>query len=213
MKTIGRLYMKYFSKIIVGIYAYLQDHDDKKIKNLFSNAVDVFNALGSWRYGGTSPKIVYPDLQLFVKKANSNIAEKFSHLLDYINWTGNNLYKILEENQWIEEHYYESFTLKQTNYITTGLFFMWRLGWLNVRISDVLNENHVPILPHLPKAFDNLFDAFGEWIYCQQGIITVTQSFQKLENLLEEKYDPLYDEILEEANNTRNNIAKFLEKL
>lgn len=98
LKSTGRLYMKYQSKIIVGIYSYLQDQEDNEIKDLFSNAIDVFNALGSWVYGGTSPKIVYPELILFVKKANINTTENFLHLLDYINWVGNNLYKILEYN-------------------------------------------------------------------------------------------------------------------
>ena len=43
IKSTGRLYMNYFSKIIVGIYSYLQDHEDKEIEALFSNAVDLFN--------------------------------------------------------------------------------------------------------------------------------------------------------------------------
>ncbi len=35
--------MCYQSKIIVGIYSYLQDHDDKEIEVLFSNAVDLLD--------------------------------------------------------------------------------------------------------------------------------------------------------------------------
>ena len=213
LKSTGRPFMNYLSKIIVGIYSYLQDHDDKEVEALFSNVVDLFNALGSWIYGGISPKVVYPDLQLFVKKANSNITNNFSHLLDYINWVSKNLYKMLEDNQWIEEHYYESFTLKQTNNVTTGLLFMWRLGWLIVKISDLSNENQVPLSFQLYNVFDNLFNAFGMWIYHQIGIINITQSFHEFEKLLGEEFHPIYDEILEEAKTTKKNIAKFLQNL
>lgn len=105
-------FLHYQSKIIVGLYTYLQEFSNKDIEALFSNAIDLFNALGSWKYSGTSPKIVYPELQTFIKKANECSAENFSPLLDYINCVGNKLYKILEDNNWIEDHYYESFTLR-----------------------------------------------------------------------------------------------------
>ena len=60
--------MHYLSKIIVGLYTNLQEVNNKDIETLFSNAIDLFNALGSWKYGGASPKIVYPELQIFIKK-------------------------------------------------------------------------------------------------------------------------------------------------
>lgn len=197
----------------MGIYSYLHEYDDKNIEALFSNAVDLFNALGSWIYGGTSPKIVYPDLQLFIRKANNNTTESFSHLLEYINQVGNKLYKLLEENQWIEGHYYESFSLKQTNDVTTGLFFMRRIGWLTVKITDISNEYDVPILLQLHNAFSNIFNAFGRWIYHQEGVINITHCFQEFEKVFVEEFDSLYDEIIEEAKKTRKNIAKFLQKL
>jgi len=212
LKSTGRLFMKYFSKIIVGIYSYLQDHDDKEIKALFEDAINVFNALGSWVYGGTSPKIVYPELQLFIKKANNSNTESISLLLDYINWVGNTIYKILEDNQWIEDHYYESFTLEQSNDVTTGLLFMWRIGWLLVSIKDTSKENEDSMLLQNLKPFDNLFDAFGGWVFNREDLINVTQSLQKFESIFEEKFSPIHDEILEEARNTTENIAKFLHK-
>lgn len=204
--------MSYQSKIIVGIYSYLQDHNDKEIEALFEDAINVFNALGSWVYGGTSPKIVYPELQLFVKKANNSNTESFLHLLDYINWVGNTIYKKLEDNQWIEDHYYESFTLEQSNDVTTGLLFMWRLGWLIVSIKDTSKENEEPMLLQTLKTFDNLFDAFGGWVYNREELINVTQSLLEFESIFEEKFSPIYDEILEEARNMMENIAKFLHK-
>ena len=213
LKSTGRLFMNYISKIIVGLFSYLQDHDDKEIEALFSNAIDVFNALGSWVYGGCSPKIVYPDLQLFVNKANISTTENFSHLLDYINWVGNELYKLLEENQWIEEHYYESFTLKQSNDVTTGLLFMWRLGWLIEKMKDISKENNAPTLLQSYEIFNNLFDAFGRWIYNQEGLINITRSFHVFKKIFEAKFDPVYNELLEETKNTKENIAKFLQNL
>jgi len=213
LKPTGRLFMTYQSKIIGYTQIYLQDHDDKEIENLFSNAVDVFNALGSWIYGGASPKIIYPVLQIFIKKANTNNAENFSHILDSINWLGNNLYKILEDNQWIEEHHYESFTIRKSNEITTGLFFMWRIGWLIVSMKDISKENKVPNLLQPLKTLDALFDAFGGWVFNQEGLANITQSFQELEKIFEMEFAPIYHEVLEETNKTRNNIAKFLQKL
>ncbi|MFX0048725.1 MAG: hypothetical protein ACFE8G_11235 [Candidatus Hermodarchaeota archaeon] len=212
-KTDGRLYMYYQSKIITGTFSYLQGHDDKNIEGLFSIAIDLFNALGSWIYGGISPKIVYPVLQLFVKKSNASTAESFSHLLGYINWNSKNLYKILENNQWIEEPCYENYTLKKSNDVTTGLFFMWRLGRLIVEMTDISNEKDIPIPKHVQNALNDLFDAFGNWIYHQEGIVSVTQSLQRFENLFGEEFDPLYDGILEEIIDTRKNIAKFLQNL
>jgi len=213
LKPTGRLFMTYQSKIIVGIYSNLQDHDDKEIENLFSNAVDVFNALGSWIYGGASPKIIYPVLQIFIKKANTNNAENFSHILDSINWLGNNLYKILKDNQWIEDHYYGSFTIRKSNDVTTGLFFMWRLGWLIVSTKDISKKHTVPNMLQSLKIVNTLFDAFGGWIFNQEGLTNITQSFKEFEKIFEMEFAPIYDEILEETNKTRNNIAKFLQKL
>lgn len=213
LNSTGRLYLNYQSKIIVGIYSYLQDHEDKQIEELFSNAVDLFNALGSWVYGGASPKIVYPVLQLFVRNANTANNENFSDLLGYINWMGNSLFKVLEENELIEDHYYESFTLKQSNNVTTGLMFMWRLGWLNEKIKEISNENGVPILLQVQNVQNNLFDAFGKWIYHQEEIFNISQSLQQLEKLVGEKSNSIYDELLEETRKTSNNVVKFLQKL
>jgi hypothetical protein len=150
---------------------------------------------------------------LLVRKANSNIAEDFSHLLEYINWANNLLFKMLEKNQWIEEHYYESYTLKKSNDITTGLFFMWRIGWLILRITEISDDNKVPINLQIQNAFNNLFDALGKWIYHQEGLLSITKSFQEYETLFGQRFNQIYDEVLEEAERTRNNIAKFLQKL
>ncbi len=205
--------MNYQSKIIVGIYSYLQDHKDKQIEDLFSNAVDLFNALGSWIYGGASPKIVYPELQLFVRNANTSNNENFSDFLSYINWMGNTLFKMLEENELIEDHYYESFTLRQSNNATTGLMFMWRLGWLTENIKEIATEEEVPILLQIQNAQANLFDAFGKWIYHQEEIFNITQSLKQLEKLVGENCNSIYDELLEETRKTSINVAKFLQKL
>ena len=89
--------MNYQSKIIVELFSYLQDQDNKVIEELFSNAIDLFNALGSYIYGGNSPKVMYPELQMFVRKANTNTVESFSNHLKYINWVSNNLFIILED--------------------------------------------------------------------------------------------------------------------
>lgn len=213
LKPTGRLFMNYLCKIIVGIYSYLEDHDDKEIEVLFSNAIDVFNALGSWVYGGCSPKIVYPNLRLFVKKANVSTTENFSPLLDYINSIGNGLYKLLDENQWVEDHYYESFTLKQSNDLTAGLLFMWRLGWLLVNMKDISKENNASTLLQSYEIFDDLFDAFGGWIYNQEGLINITRSFNEFKRIFEAKFDPEYNELLDETKNTIENIAKFLQRL
>ena len=72
LKSTRLLFMIYQSNIIIGLYSYLQEHGDKDIEALFSDAVNLFNALGSWIYGGTSPKIIYPVLQVFAKKANNS---------------------------------------------------------------------------------------------------------------------------------------------
>lgn len=213
LKSTGRLYMNYQSKAIVGIYSYLQDRTDKQVEGLFSNAVDLFNALGSWIYGGASPKIVYPELHLFVRKANTIKTESFSNLLEYINWVGNSLFKILEDNELIEDHYYESFTLKQSNDITTGLLFMWRIGWLYINISEISNENNNQILPQFQVAFDNLYDALGNWIYHKEGILNLTQSFKQFEKVIGGKFDSIYNELMEETKNTCANLDKFLQKL
>jgi hypothetical protein len=205
--------MYFQSKIIVEIFTYLQEYEKKEVEDLFSNAIDLFNALGSWIYGGASPKIIYPELQLFIRKTNSIKAENFSLLIDYINWAGNTLFETLENNQWIEEHYYESYTLKKSNDVTTGLFFMWRLGWLIVRIKEISDENK--ILPDYlnSTAFHKLFDAFGAWIYHQEEINNINRSFQEFKTLFDESYNPLYEHVLEEAKKTRDNIAKFLREL
>jgi len=213
LKATQLLFMHYQSKIIIGVYSYLQEHDQKDIEALFSDAINLFNALGSWIYGGTSPKIVYPVLQVFVKNANNSSAESFSHLLNYISWMGNNLYKILEDNQWIEEHHYESFTIRKSNEITTGLFFMWRIGWLIVSMKDISKENKVPNMIQPLKTLNALFDAFGGWVFNHEGLTNITQSFQEFEKIFEMDLAPIYDEVLEETNKTRNNIAKFLQKL
>lgn len=213
LKSTRCLFMYYQSKIIIGLYSYLQEDDDKDIQVLFSNAVDLFNALGSWIFGGTSPKIIFPVLQVFVKNANNCSAESFSHLLDYINWLGNNLYKILKDNQWIEEHYFESFTIRKSNDVTTGLFFMWRLGWLIMSMKDISKENTVPNIQKSLKILNTLFDAFGGWIFNQEGLTNITQSFKEFEKIFEMDFTLKYDEILEESNKTRNNIDKFLQEL
>jgi hypothetical protein len=213
LKSINPLFMYFQSNIIIGLYSYLQEYGDKDIEALFSDAINLFNALGSWIYGGTSPKIIYPVLQVFIKNANDSSTESFSHLLNYINWMGNNLYKNLEDNQWIEEHYYESFTIRKSNEITTGLFFMWRIGWLIVSMKDISKEKKVPNLLQPLKTLDTLFDAFGGWIFNQEGLTNITQSFQEFEKIFEMEFPPIYDEVLEETNKTRNNIAKFLQKL
>jgi len=67
------------------------------IEELFSNAVILFIALGTYIYGDNSPKVVYPELQTFVRKANTNTVESFSNHLKYINWVSNNLFIILED--------------------------------------------------------------------------------------------------------------------
>lgn len=213
LKSTWLLFMHYQSNNIIGLYSYLQEHGDKDIEALFSDAINLFNALGSWIYGGTSPKIIYPILQVFVKNANNSSAESFSYLLNYINWMGNNLYKILEDNHWIEEHHYESFTIRKSNEITTGLFFMWRIGWLIVSMKDIAKENKVPNLLQPLKTLDALFNAFGGWVFNQEGLTNITQSFQEFEKMFEMEFAPIYDEVLEETNKTRNNIAKFLQKL
>ena len=191
----------------------MQENDDKDFEALFSNAINLCNALGSWIYGETSPKIVYPALQTFIKSANDSTAEDFSEILDYINALGNKLYKLLEENNWIEDHYYESFTLRKTNDITTGLLFMWRLGWLIVRIKDISKEKASTNLFQLFKILENLFDSFGGWIYNQEGVTNIAQRNKEFEKLHDIKLDMDYDEIVEEAMKMRENIAKFLEKL
>ena len=206
-------FMFYQSKIIVGLYTYLQEFNHKDIEILFSNAIDVFNALGSWKYGKTSPKIVYPELQIFIKKANDCSAENFSDLLSYINRVGNKLYKILEDNQWIQNHYYESFTIKKTDEITTGLFFMWRLGWLIVRIKDISNGKMSKNSLLLFKSLKNLFDALGGWIYNQDEVSKITQRNKELEKLRNIKFHSDYDDLIEETKKTCRNIANFLEKL
>ena len=213
LKSTRRLYMYYQSKIIIGLYSYLQENDDKDIETLFSNAIDIFNALGSWIYGGISPKIIFPVLQVFVKNANNCSAESFSHLLDSINWLDNNLYKILKDSQWIEGYYYESFTIRKSNEVTTGLFFMWRLGWLIMNMKDILKKHTVPNMLQPLKILNTLFDAFGGWIFNQEGLTNITQSFKEFEKVFEMEFAPVFDEILEESNKTRNNIAKFLQKL
>lgn len=191
----------------------MKDRNDKQIEDLFSYAVDLFNALGSWIYGEASPKIVYPELQLFVKKANTANTEDFLILLNYINWVGSSLFKILEDNELIEDHYYESFTLKQSNDITTGLFFMWRLGWLYTNMREISSENKTEITPQFQVAFDNLYNAFGNWIYHQDGIVNLTPSNIQLEKVTRGKFDLIYDEILEELKKTCRNITKFLQTL
>ncbi|MHA2289441.1 MAG: hypothetical protein ACXABG_11710 [Promethearchaeota archaeon] len=200
------------SYIIVGLYTYLQEFNNKDIEALFSNAIDLFNALGSWIYGETSPKIIYPELQIFIKKANNCSAENFSDLLDYINCAGNKIYKIIEYNQWIEDHYYESFTIRKSNEVTTGLFFMWRLGWLIVRLKDSSKGKMSENVLLLFKILENLFNAIGGWIYNQDGVTNIAQINKEFEKLHDIKLDMDYTEILEEAMKTRENIAKFLEK-
>jgi hypothetical protein len=205
--------MYYQSKIIVGIYSYLQDHTNKDIEDLFSNAVDLFNALGSWIYGEASPNIVYPELQLFVRKANTGNTEDFLILLNYINWVGSSLFKILKDNKLIEDHYYESFTLKQSKDITTGLLFMWRLGWLYTNMREISSENKTEIAPQFQVAFGNLYNAFGNWIYHQDGIVNLTPSNIQFEKETRGKFDLIYNEILEEMKTTCRNITKFLQIL
>ena len=205
-------FLHYQSKIFVGLYTYLQEFSNKDIEALFSNVIDLFNALGSWKYSGASPKIVYPELQTFIKKANECSAENFSPLLDYINCVGNKLYKILEDNNWIEDNYYESFTLRKSNDITTGLFFMWRLGWLIERMKDISKEKKPTNLLQSFKILETLFDAFGRWIYNQEGVSNIAHSIKEFEKLPDKELYMDYDEIVEEALKTRDNIVKFLQK-
>lgn len=213
VKSTTRPFLLFQSKTIIGIYSHLQKYPDKDIEALFSNAVDLFNALGSWIYGGASPKIIYPELKLFIKNANNCSVESFTHFLDYINWLGNNLFKILEDNQWIQEHYYESFTIRKSNDVTTGLFFMWRIGWLIASIKDISKGNEVLNLLQLLKTLDTLFDGFGGWIFNQEGLTNITLYFHEFEKMLKMEFASEYDELLEEANKTRNNIANFIQKL
>ncbi|NHJ22777.1 MAG: hypothetical protein EAX91_17670 [Candidatus Lokiarchaeota archaeon] len=212
LKSLGHQYMYYQSKIIVGIFSYLQDRTNKQIEDLFSYAVDLFNALGSWIYGGASPKIVYPVLQLFVKKANLTNNKSFSDLLEYINWLGNSLFKILKDNELIESYYYESFTLRQSNNVTTGLLFMWRIGCLNEILREKVEEDDIKILLQVQVAHANLFDAFGKWIYHQEEIFNITQSLEQLENLVGDNINPTYEDLLEETSKTCDNVSKFLQR-
>jgi hypothetical protein len=139
--------------------------------------------------------------------------EHFIGVLEYINWMSNSLLKILGTYELIEDHYYESFTLRQSNDITTGLLFMWRLGWLNENLKEEANEDDVPILLQVQNAQANLFDAFGKWIYHQEEISNISQSLKQLEKLVGEKINPTYDELLEETRKTSVNVTKFLQKL
>jgi hypothetical protein len=208
-----RSFMHYQSNIIVGLYTYLQEFNNKDIETLFSNAIDLFNALGSWIYGETSPKIVYPELKIFISEANNCFAENFPELLDYINWVGNELHKILEYNQWIEDHYFESFTIRKSDEITTGLFFMWRLGWLIVRILDISREKKIKNPLQSIKILGALFDAIGGWIYNNEELTNIAKSIKNFDNLTVKEFGADYEEIIAEALKTRDNITKFLEKL
>ena len=89
---------------------------------------------------------------------------------------------------------------------------MWRLGWLIVNIKNASKENNDPIFLQSLKAFDNLFDAFGGWIYNKEKHIHIIQSFQEFEKIFGEEFNSSYDEIMEEAKKTLDNIGKFLQK-
>ncbi len=90
---------------------------------------------------------------------------------------------------------------------------MWRLGWLIMNMKDILKKHTVPNMLQPLKILNTLFDAFGGWIFNQEGLTNITQSFKEFEKVFEMEFAPVFDEILEESNKTRNNIAKFLQKL
>ena len=82
-----------------------------------------------------------------------------------------------------------------------------------MRIKDISKENEVPNLLQPLKTLDPLFDAFGGWFFNQEGLTNITLIFQEFEKILKMEFDSEYDEVLEEANKTRNNIANFLKEL
>lgn len=213
LKSTGHLFMGQVAKIIVGVFSYLEQKNHLQIESLFNNATSLYNALGSWVFGGCSPKIVYPELKLLVKKADEIEVDDFSDIVGYIIWVGNGILKTMEKHQHIEEDYFESYTLKQDNDTNSGLILMWRLGWFTEKIMATSRAIEEPILLEPFKAFDNLFSAFGRWIFAQESVEELYRCFRGYEKALEIGKDPVFDVIMNEAKITSENTSRFLKKI
>lgn len=70
-------FLHYQSKIIVGLYTYLQEFSNKDIEALFSNAIYLFNALGSWKYVEPLLKSYIQNFKHLLKK-QTNVLLKIS---------------------------------------------------------------------------------------------------------------------------------------
>lgn len=89
---------------------------------------------------------------------------------------------------------------------------MWRLGWLIERMKDISKEKKPTNLLQSFKILEILFDAFGRWIYNQEGVTNIAHSIKEFEKLPDKELYMDYDEIVEEALKTSDNIVKFLQK-
>ncbi|MFX0009329.1 MAG: hypothetical protein ACFE9R_03350, partial [Candidatus Hermodarchaeota archaeon] len=78
---------------------------------------------------------------------------------------------------------------------------------------EISSESNTEINPEFHVAFDNLYNAFGNWIYHQDGIVNLTQSNEQFEKVIEGKFDLICREVLEETKKTCRNITKFLQRL
>ncbi len=210
LRDIGHTFITYYSKIIVGMYTFLDKDQDEEVEALFTGATLLYHALCSWVFGEKSPKIVYPYLITFIKEANNVKNKDFSPFLDYINWVSEDLNKVLEENQMDDKAYVDTFTLNKDREKSGVILLLWRLGYFLGRIIDISQTNDIPILFDSFKSIQALFDALGDWVFGRGILQKIKVRFETFDHALQFEQDPAYHGIFKEVKITRDNIESFI---
>jgi len=213
LKATGELFIRYISKIILGIFSYLNNNCNKKIDELFIDTTELFNALGSWVYGGRDAKIVYPYLKTFMENANDIKIKKFSYLLNYINYIGDDLLRILNENQRIDPNFYDTFSTSDLHDKMTGVLLMWRLGNLIIKTIELSEKKEVPILIQFFRSYDKIFDIYGKWLFTDYAISNISEPLKEFGTALDYKQEEAFNDIVKEGKIICKDISDFLKEL
>ena len=212
LKATGILFMQYISKIISGIYTYLNDNYNPKVDSLFSDATNLFNTLGSWVYGGRDGRIVYHALDLFLRKANFVKTESFSYLSDYIKYICEDLMNILKENHLVELNFYDTLSIRGEEDEQVGLLLIWRLGTQMINIIETSQNKNVPILLQPFQVFSKLFDALGKWIFSDYEISEISYVLEEFGKALGYKQNEVFHDIIDELKDLYHNVSQFLKE-
>ena len=213
LRNIGHTFITYYSKIIVGLFTFLDTHQDEKLEALFTDTTSLYSALSSWVFGEKSPEIVYPYLVTFLTNAKKIENKDFSSFLEYVLWISEDLKNILKEHKMDNEDFFDAFTLIEERADSGALILLWRLGYFLGRIMDISQSEEVPILLDSFKAIQALCDALGDWVFGKGILHKIKVRFKTFDHALQFEQDPAYHGIFEEVKITRDNIESFIKDL